>query len=156
MLVNALTAVNRMEDAWGKGCYASAGNPACELCRTRATTSTAGLAILRSGFRGAQRANAKRGALNVDRDARKARHAQLRERRRRRYRNKRAANVPHAMQPAIANFQREKHSAWPQHAMEFLERGVLLLRRTQVMQHQHRSEEHTSELQSPYVISYAV
>jgi len=46
--------------------------------------------------------------------------------------------MPDAVQPAVLNLNRQKHSAGPQHAKDFRECAFLRLRGFQVVQHQHR------------------
>src|SRR5262245_37099583 len=84
-----------------------------------------------------QCANSKRRPLNVNGNSRKSRDCQTPKCRSRCHRHKRALVVPYTMQPAVANLKRKKHSARPQYTMKFLKRAVLLLPRTQVVQHQH-------------------
>src|SRR5262249_41089448 len=81
------------------------------------------------GFAGTQGANAKRGALHIHDNVRKAERIQPRKHSRGRKRNKSASDMAEPLQPAVADFHCEECASGLQHAMNFREGFLLLLLR---------------------------
>jgi hypothetical protein len=91
-----------------------------------------------SGFAGAPGANPKSTRPNINRNSRKTRCRQASRNGRRLHWNERAVPVNRALQPSILYFKREEKASRPQHPVDFRERAILQLTRTQMMQNQHR------------------
>src|SRR5882762_1497918 len=87
----------------------------------------------------AQRSNSKAARPEISRRLRKSRRLQLKGRRTRVNRHKRAPNVPKAVQPPILNLEREENPARPEHPANLRKSTILQLVRAQMMEHQNRN-----------------
>ena len=89
----------------------------------------------RSGFPGPERADSKATAAYINGHFGKSHGHQSSKQGGWSHGNKRAPNVPHAMQPAILNFKGKKNTARPKYPANLRERAILQFPGTQVVKH---------------------